>query len=187
MLVAMISTLAIVATACGSGGSDNSSSDGTRPMGDPVSSIFTGSSGLTTPATEWEGTLLGLVETGTSSFNSESGRCLVLLGIATATAGPTDSNPNSFLLPPISMKVGDEYIYPDDNKCDTEAIRSKGYDWLINMDVPVGTAYPFFSEMFLPGDSTAEPQSVILGNPVAGDSAQFYEPTIITEIPAPPA
>jgi len=145
--------------------------------------VFSSTTDLTDPPTTWEGKLLGVVKTDTSSFNSESGTCLVVLGVTRATAGP--DTPNSMVMREIVMKINGELVFPDDNKCDTEAIRGAGYDWLINMDVPLGTDFAFFDEFFIPGTDNAQPESVLYGQDTAGlDSTQF-EPTILTAIPAP--
>lgn len=191
--IATITILATVATACAGSGDDGSresgsgSIDSPRPMGDSVASGFTYSSGLTDPATVWEGTLLGLVETGTNrNFNQETGRCLVLLGVMTPSQAPEGGNASPFVLP-FSVRAGGSLVYPDNDKCDVEAIKGAGYGWFNNADVPVGTPYPFYAEIFLPGDSPAGLDSVMVGNPVGTGNAQYYEPTVVTEIPAPPA
>jgi len=158
-------------------------------MGDTEASAFSYTSELSDPATVWEGRLLGLVETDTSQWNDATGRCFVLLGVMTPTAGPPteDANPSYLFL---SADLGEDTVFDRPNDCDTEAILAKGYGPKLNGQVPIGTTWPFFTEFFVPGDSTAPIDSVTVGikpNEAGNGSAQYFEPTILTDIPAPPA
>jgi len=149
---------------------------------------FSSVSHLSDPATAYEGSLLGLVETDTSGSNKKLGRCLVLLGVATPTEGGSEQLATAYLMSEFWARVDSEWIVPERDGCDTEAIRAGGYDRLGHMEVPMGTPYAFYAEFFIPGN-TATPDLVSYGHKILGLGPEefVYQPTILTEIPPAPA
>jgi len=177
----LIASLTLVAAACGSGDSGDSSA-GSLTLG--PGATFSSSNQLTDPATVWEGALHGLIDSGPSEFNDETGRCLVLIGTATATSGPSGPA-NSTTMRPLWVEFDNEWVLAEDNACDTTEAQAAGYDWLLNMNAPVGTPFAFFAEFFAPGNDSAKVTKIAYGNPVGDDSATLFDPTILTAIPSP--
>ncbi|MDH3193663.1 MAG: hypothetical protein OEM40_05000, partial [Acidimicrobiia bacterium] len=56
--------------------------------------------------------------------------------------------------------------------------------WILEAEVTVGTTYPFYDEIFLAGATPPELETVVVGDP-SNSEALYYEPTILSEIPAP--
>lgn len=152
------------------------------PMGDPALSVFTYEESFSNAA--WEGQLLGLVETGTNEFNDGQGRCVVLIGTITPTKtdGAVSSGYNT---PNFSLIAGGRLIESGVVECDTDAIETAGYGWILDAGVTVGTTYPFYSEFFLEApDAEVVLEAVVAGNP-SGSDAFYFEPTVIPDIPQP--
>ena len=151
------------------------------PMGDPVQSAFTFAPEFSDA--EWTGLLQGLFETGTGQFNDEPGRCLVLVGTLTPTkaAGSVSSG---FDTPSVSMIADGRLVDSGILECDTTALEANGYGWILDAEVTVGTAYPFFAEFLLPGDAATNPEAVVIGS-ATGSDAIYFQPTILESIPTP--
>jgi hypothetical protein len=146
-------------------------------------SIFTYSEGSGSPRDSWEGSVLGLIETGKRQSNDQAGRCLVLLGTITPTELSEGVISKFRSAPRISLIVGGALLDNVVNECDTDAIEASGYGWILDVAVSVGTPYPFRSEFFLPGDAAVQPEVIAVGDPT-GDEAVFFEPTILPDIPS---
>jgi hypothetical protein len=149
-------------------------------MGDPAQSVFTYAPEF--GGTEWTGLLQGLVETGTGQFNDEPGRCLVLVGTLTPTTAEGAVS-SGFDTPSVAMIVDGRLVDSGVLDCDTTALEANGYGWILDAEVTVGTAYPFFAEFFLPGDAV-NPEAVVIGS-ATGSDAIYFQPTILQSIPTP--
>lgn len=148
------------------------------PVGDELMSGFTYSTSLT----EWEGTVLGLVETDLGRFNDESGRCLVALGALTPTSIEDGTVTNMFSTPDLSVIVEGRLVDSEVNECDTSDIEAAGYGWILDAEVTTGTTFPFYTEFFLA--EGAEPEVLVLGS-ATGNNALYYQPTVLDSIPGP--
>jgi hypothetical protein len=150
------------------------------PMGDPVLSAFTYAPEFSDA--EWTGFLQGLVETGAGQFNDEPGRCLVLVGTVTPTKAEGAVS-SGFDTPSVSMIADGRLVDSGILDCDTTALEANGYGWLLDAEVTVGTAYPFFAEFFLPGEAT-NPEAVVIGS-ATGTDALYFQPTFLESTPTP--
>jgi hypothetical protein len=151
-----------------------------RPVGDPVQSAFTYAPEFSDA--EWTGFVQGLVETGTGQFNDTPGRCLVLVGTLTPTTAE-GSVSSGFNTPSVSMIVDGRLVDTGFADCDTSGLEANGYGWILDAEVTIGTAYPFFAEFFLDADAPL-PEAVVIGS-ATGDDAIYYQPTILESIPTP--
>ncbi|MFP3882946.1 MAG: hypothetical protein ACLFWH_11605 [Actinomycetota bacterium] len=150
------------------------------PIGDPSVSGFT----HTDIGTEWEGFVGGIVETGPGGFNDDPGRCLVVVGTITPTAIDDGTVTNIFSTPTFSMIVDGRLLDDEVHECDTTDIEAAGYSWILDAEVTVGTAFPFYTEFFIPGETPSEPEALVLGS-ASGDRALYYEPSISDSVPPP--
>ncbi len=82
------------------------------------------------------------------------------------------------------MIVDGRLLDDDVNECDTSDVEAAGYTWILDAEVTVGTAFPFYTEFFIPGDSPSEPEALVLGS-ASGDNALYYEPTLRDDVPTP--
>ncbi|MFP4554908.1 MAG: hypothetical protein ACLFRT_13765 [Actinomycetota bacterium] len=149
-------------------------------IGDPLLSGFT----YTDSGTEWEGFVGGIVETGPGGFNDDPGRCLVVVGTITPTAIDDGTLTNIFSTPTFSMIVDGRLLDDEVHECDTTDIEAAGYSWILDAEVTVGTAFPFYTEFFIPGETPSEPEALVLGS-ASGDRALYYEPSISDSVPPP--
>ena len=170
------------ASAIEQGQSGGGSPDDPLPVGDATLSgfayedIFLGAS--------WEGFVSGLVETGPGEFSDSEGRCLLLLGTLTPTAIDEGSVTTGFQTPGISVIADGQQIQSEFGNCDTSIAEAAGYGWILEAEVTVGTTYPFYDEIFLAGATPPELETVVVGDP-SNSEALYYEPTVLSEIPAP--
>ena len=135
-------------------------------------------------STDWEGTILGMVETGLGRFNSENGQCLVLVGTLTPTAISDGAVTSGFSTPRVSLIAAGGLIDSEVNDCDTESIEAAGYGWILDTEVTAGTTFPFYTEFFFPGDTIPEIEAIVVGS-ASSDQALYYEPTILESTPTP--
>ena len=91
---------------------------------------------------------------------------------------------SGFNAPNVDLIAGGRLIDDEVNECDTSAIEAAGYWWILDAEVTEGTTYPFYAEFFLPGDSAADIEVIVVGDPSGSDSL-YYEPTILDTIPTP--
>lgn len=154
--------------------------DDPLPMGDSQLSGFT----FTDYSGDWDGFISGMVETENHRWNEEVGRCVVLLGTLTPTSIEDGTVTTGFSAPSVSLIADGRLVDDEVNSCDTSDIEEAGYGWILDAEVTVGTAYPFYAEFFLPGDPAPEIEVVVLGSASSGD-ALYYEPTIVDPIPTP--
>ncbi len=151
------------------------------PAGDPSLSAFTHNEIFSD--TTWEGYVLGMVETGPGVFAEDDGRCVMVLGVITPTetAGAVTSG---FDTPSIGVISDGRMINSVVGSCDDEAVRAAGYGWVLDADVTIGTGYPFFAEVLIPGSIPGDLQAIVIGS-ASGSDASFFEPTVSSEIPQP--
>ncbi len=133
---------------------------------------------------EWDGFVSGLIATDKSRYNKDDGNCLVLLGALTPTTIEDGAVTSGFNAPNVDLIAGGRLIDDEVNECDTSAIEAAGYGWILDAEVTEGTTYPFYAEFFLPGDSAADIEVIVVGDPSGSDSL-YYEPTILDTIPTP--
>jgi len=151
------------------------------PRGDPIEgAAFTYEEDFNNAV--WDGRLFGLIETPASDFIEAPGRCFVVLGVLTPTATEEGNVSDGFDTPDIGAVSRGRYRRSEVNSCDTDAAEAAGFQWILNADVELGTPYPFFAELWVPGGQQI--QSVVLG-PGTGEGALFYRPGILAEVPTP--
>ena len=131
---------------------------------------------------DWDGAVLGLVASTPMDYVEEEGACYLLLGTLTPTAIDEGSVTSGFQSPQVSVIAGGQQIQAEGGTCDGSLAKAAGYGWILEAEVTVGTTYPFYAEIFLPGDTSSEIESVVLGDP-SGSEALYYEPTILDTPP----
>jgi len=135
-------------------------------------------------ATKWQTTIDGLVEIPQDpSSPVEGARCFAILGAMTPTEIADGALVTSLYDTPTFSVVIDGRVPNEIGMCDTDALTAAGWASGDNAAVSVGTAFPFFSEVFVPASVTGTPQLIAVGLP-AGD-AMFFEGTVLTAIPSP--
>jgi len=149
----------------------------TDPLPVGVDSTFTYSDS----STEWDGIVLGLVETELHEWNDEAGTCVVLIGIITAVSNEDGIVTNGFSTPEITLITGGRINDGGIMDCNVNDIESLGYEWILNAEITEGTSYPFYTEFFLP-EGEEQLDLIVLGSRYSDDSV-FYAPTKLNEIP----
>ena len=132
----------------------------------------------------WDGFIIGMVATGLSEYNDLAGQCFLVLGTLTPTSIEEGSVTSGFETPTVSVIAGGQQIQSEVNQCDTSTAKAAGYDWILNAEVTVGTTFPFYDEIFLPGQTTPDIEALVIGDPSTTE-ALYYEPTILPETPTP--
>ena len=109
---------------------------------------------------------------------------LLVLGTLTPTSIEEGSVTSGFETPTVSVIAGGQQIQSEVSQCDTSTAKAAGYDWILNAEVTVGTTFPFYDEIFLPGQATPDIEALVIGDPSTTE-ALYYEPTILPETPTP--
>ena len=154
---------------------ETGSSTDPLPVGEDSTFTYSDSS------TEWDGVVLGLVETELHEWNDEAGTCLVLIGILTAVSNEDGVVTSGFSTPEITLVTEGRLNDGSVLDCDVNDIESLGYGWILDAEVTEGTSYPFYTEFFLP-EGEEQLDLIILGPPSSNDSV-YYAPTKLNEIP----
>ena len=161
---------------------DGGSIDDPLPVGEPKQSSFTYDDRYSDAT--WEGIVTGMVATPKAEFTDEDGECVVVIGNLTPTriGGGAVSSP--YDAPTISLIVDGDLVDTNAFSCDTEELDDAGYDWILNAEVTVGTAFPFYISFLIPVGSTTEIDVVVVGDPQS-DETLFFAPTILDAATAP--
>ncbi len=134
--------------------------------------------------TSWEGSVTGMVASGTDSFFDGEGQCFLIVGVITPTEIGEGTATSGFDTPDFSL-LADGYNYgPSFGGCDRDPAIDVGYGWILDAEVTVGTAYPFVVDVFIPGGDPTSPDALVLGS-ASSDDAIYYEPLVLDSIPAP--
>ncbi|MGI9602983.1 MAG: hypothetical protein ACR2QE_13940 [Acidimicrobiales bacterium] len=159
---------------------DNSGSQ-PPPAGEPMAaSGFTYEEEFAEAA--WEGQMLGLLEVDSGDFNDGPGRCYLVLGVLVPTETEGGGLSDGFNTPDIGVVSQGQYLPAQFQGCERDAVEAAGFGWILDAEVEIGTAYPFYAEVFVPRQQPM--QSVVVGPPT-GDGALFYQPEVLDDIPAP--
>lgn len=162
---------------------DRSASLGTLPEG---MTPLTGSAFTFTDSfseTAWEATIDGLVPTTVDSFADVPGRCFAVVGVITPTAiGEDAAVTDGFDTPDIGLIAGGQAMPWNSFFCEDDLLQANGYQDLTDAEVPVGTAYPYFVQFFVPGDESVPLDSVFVGDS-GDDGALYYDAALLDAIP----
>lgn len=133
----------------------------------------------------FDGQILGLVEGQRRDFASEGGRCFFVVGTLTPTQLDAGNASRSFDTPDVSLIAGGQRINRTSSLCVWDEIQAAGWRWSLSMSTTVGTAYPFFEEIFMPAGGPQTPTSIIIGNPATND-ALYFDASVSDGIPSAP-
>jgi hypothetical protein len=134
--------------------------------------------------TTWDTETMGLVGTKRGQLSGdEPGTCYLLLGILTPTEitdGAISSGSNT---PSFGAIAAGKYVEDSVGECDDTNAEAAGYGWILDAEVTVGTPYPFFSELFIPGKPSVAIEVVVAGQPT-NNEALYSTPDVIPKIPS---
>lgn len=133
--------------------------------------------------TAWEATIDGLVPTEVSSFADVPGRCFAVVGVITPTAIPEGTVTDGFDTPDIGLIAGGRAMPWNSFNCEDELLQANGYQDLSDAEIPVGTAYPYFVQFFVPGDESISLDSVFIGDS-SDEDALYYDAALLDGIPS---
>ena len=162
---------------------DRSASLGTLPEGiTPLTGAgFTYTDSFS--ETAWESVIDGLVPTEVNSFSDVPGRCFAVVGVITPTAIPEGAVTDGFDTPDIGLIAGGQAMPWNSFYCEDELLKANGYQELTDAEIPVGTAYPYFVQFFVPGDESVPLDSVFIGDS-GDDGALYYDAALLDAIPS---
>lgn len=163
---------------------DTSASLGTLPEGiTPLTGAgFTFTDSFS--ETSWDASIGGLVPTEVSNFADVPGRCFAVVGVITPTAIPEGAVTDGFDTPDFGLIAGGQSMPWNSFNCEDDSLQAAGYQDLTDAEVPVGTAYPYFVQFFVPGDESVALDSVFIGDS-SDDGALYYDAAVLAAIPAP--
>lgn len=137
---------------------------------------------------QWEVVLHGLVEASVVS-ESNTGRCVHLVGVATPTFIDDDYSASTIDLPDLGLLAGGDYVSPA-TECTSTELDTAGYDEFEIDGSILGAPLNFADSFFLEGDTPATIDAVVVGDeddPVAmgleDDENSYFTGDIIGAIP----
>lgn len=131
----------------------------------------------------WEGAI-GTFVAAEQRFSDDGGTCMFLLGTVSPTRIDDGLVTSSFDSPDFGLIVDGHYVDDSFFECDEEAVLFAGYSDLSDAEISVGTAYPFFTEFYLPAGA-GEIQALVMGDAGSDNAQYFLAGAPATEIPAP--
>lgn len=121
--------------------------------------------------TSWTGVISSVISAPTSQFNSQAGRCFLVLGELTPTSveGTVTSG---FDTPGIGVLIDGRFFSASGGRCDAQNAENQGFDWILEAEVTLGTEYQFYTEVFIPDAIEGSPKRVVVGR--ESDSAATF-------------
>lgn len=132
--------------------------------------------------TIWDTELFGLVKVDQALDDKEKGQCVLLLGTLTPTSISGGVISSGFNTPNFGAIADGAYIDSTITECDDDGATKAGYGWILDAEVTEGTAYAFFTELFIPGKPPATLEVITAGDPTR-EEALYFTPDEIDKIP----
>ena len=131
----------------------------------------------------WEITYDGLVSVPVATFATEPGVCFAAVGtVKPVMIGGVISS--GFDAPRIGIVADGRYLEGGFSDCDVEVDALAGRSALFDAAVTAGTAFPYFSEIFVPERFAGSIEAVLVGDSGFGGTAYAFGPNVAPAAPA---
>ena len=139
-------------------------------------------------ATPWEGTILGLLDTGqvpvpppfgTGAAAARRGRCVLIIGWLRPGGATDEGNPAK---PSFGVVAGGNLVRSDGKfeRCDTTEPAFAGFGHIHKLSTTAtADVYPFYQRIFIPATIPGVPEAITVRYPWSEDQWFLFEPTVI--------